>query len=169
MPRFYLEFDEDDRFDLTLALALRIGNPPQTSEVDLGQQSRYVNHLSLMRRLLEAPKLPEGQASAQTAPPAAVPSARPPANTPPEPTPAVEHDKKIPLEGELTITPVSVEQDGKSMVVSYQIRSGQKTRMTKTRCWDPKLFSALLATVGQTTTFLTRESKGFLNIVGVKA
>jgi hypothetical protein len=168
MSRFHLELNDNERTALILSLALRIGviegqgNPESPSFGILA----YIGHLELMRRLLEAPKLPEGQASAQTAPPAAVPSARLPANTPPEPTPAVARDLET---GELTITPVTVVQDGKSMVVSYQIRSGQKTRMTKMRCWDPKLFSGLLATVGETTTFLTRESKGFTNIVGVKA
>jgi hypothetical protein len=143
----------------------------------------YLEHLELMRRLLEAPKLPEGQASAPKPqpvelgipgwidrhPPVAV-SARPPDNTPPEPT-AVEREKKAPLEGELTITPVKVDQppDGKSMVVHYRIRVGNAVRMTKIHCWDSTQFGDILDTVGKSTVFLTKETKtGFVNIVGVK-
>jgi hypothetical protein len=175
MSRFHLEISEDERFQILVSVAHRIGS------ADFGY-SQYPIYLDLLRRLLEAPKLPEGQASAPKPQPAGMPAAvataRAPEvhNTPPDPpaperVPVVDALKSAGVVGELTITPVKVEQsqDGKAMVVSYQVRSGQKTRVTKTRCWDPKLFSALLATVGQTTTFLTRESKGFLNIVGVKA
>ena len=73
--------------------------------------------------------------------------------------------------GELAITPIEVEQsaDGKSMVVTYLIRSGPGHAKQKTvRSWDPTLFSSLLATKGVATTFVVKESKGFLNIVGVK-
>jgi len=72
--------------------------------------------------------------------------------------------------GELAITPIEVEQsaDGKAMVVTYLIRSGSVTKKKTVRSWDPTLFSSLLATKGVATTFVVKESKGFLNIVGVK-
>jgi len=72
--------------------------------------------------------------------------------------------------GELAITPIEVEQsaDGKAMVVTYMIRSGSVTKKKTVRSWDPTLFSSLLATKGVATTFVVKESKGFLNIVGVK-
>lgn len=72
--------------------------------------------------------------------------------------------------GELTITPVEVEQsaDGKAMLVTYRIRTGTTTKSKTIRTWDPKLFSDLVTTKGVPTTFLVKESKGFLNIVGVK-
>jgi len=139
----------------------------------------YVPILNLLRRLTEVPKLPEGVASAPSTAASDSPRTAAAVSTARQPAPVVTASEKPVAErvpdrvpdketGELTITPVSVEQDGKAMVVSYRIRSGEKVRLTKSRCFDPKLFSALLATVGQTTTFLTRESKGFLNIVGVK-
>jgi len=72
--------------------------------------------------------------------------------------------------GELAITPIEVEQsaDGKAMVVTYMIRSGNVTKKKTIRTWDPGLFSSLLASKGAPTTFIVKESKGFLNIVGVK-
>jgi len=72
--------------------------------------------------------------------------------------------------GELAITPIEVEQsaDGKAMVVTYLIRSGSVTKKKTVRSWDPTLFSSLLASKGVATTFVVKESKGFLNIVGVK-
>ena len=72
--------------------------------------------------------------------------------------------------GELAITPIEVEQsaDGKAMVVTYMIRSGSVTKKKTVRSWDPTLFSSLLASKGEPTTFIVKESKGFLNIVGVK-
>jgi len=72
--------------------------------------------------------------------------------------------------GELAITPIEVEQsaDGKAMVVTYLIRSGSVTKKKTVRSWDPTLFSSLLASKGVPTTFVVKESKGFLNIVGVK-
>jgi hypothetical protein len=169
---FRFEISDDERILLILAIGASV---PHIANFVVDSHSAYVPILNLLRRLTEVPKLPEAQASAPStaasAPPknaAAVFPAR-------QPAPVVTASEKPVAEqvpdketGELTITPVSVEQDGKAMVVNYQIRSGQKTRLTKTRCWDSKLFSALLASVGQTTTFLTRESKGFLNIVGVK-
>jgi len=173
MSRLILEIAETERILLAVALAQRV------AELELAGRTEHANsYADLLRRLWEAPRLPEGQASAATT--AATGSPRPAAVTAPgagarsTPTASgadsvVDALKDAGIVGELTITPVSVEQDGKAMVVSYQIRTGQKTRIAKNRCWDPKLFSALVASVGQTTTFLTRESKGFLNIVGVKA
>jgi hypothetical protein len=72
--------------------------------------------------------------------------------------------------GELAITPVEVEQsaDGKAMLVTYQIQSGSVSKKKTVRSWDPTLFSSLLASKGVRTTFVVKESKGFLNIVGVK-
>jgi hypothetical protein len=169
---YQLEISDDDRYALLLSVAQKIG----CSHVENLRSGEYIGYLDLLRRLLEVPKLPEGQASAPNAavgrgdPVAAVATARLPAtHMTPEPSTAERVPDVHPEAGELTITPVSVVQDGNAIVVSYQVRTGQKTRMAKTRCWDPKLFSALVASVGQTTTFLTRESKGFLNIVGVKA
>ena len=169
--RYQLEISDDERYALLLSVAQKIG----CSHVENLRSGEYIGYLDLLRRLLEVPKLPEGQASAPNTAAPVLPRTAAAASTARQPAPVVTASEKPVAErvsdketGELTITPVSVEQDGKAMVVSYQIRSGQKTRLTKTRCWDPKLFSALLATVGQTTTFLTRESKGFLNIVGVK-
>lgn len=169
MSRYSLEISEEERFLVIVAIATRIGSP------QFGF-AEYPKYLDLLRRLTEVPKLPEGQTSAATT--AATGSPRPAAVAAPgagaRSTPTASgadsrtESRAESTDGELTITPVSVEQDGKAMVVSYQIRTGQKTRIAKNRCWDPKLFSALVATVGQTTTFLTRESKGFLNIVGVK-
>ena len=169
--RYQLEISDDDRYALLLSVAQKIG----CSHVENLRSGEYIGYLDLLRRLLEAPKLPEGQASAPSTAAGGSPRTAAAVSTARQPVPVVTTSEKPVAErvpdketGELTITPISVEQDGKAMVVSYQIRSGQKTRTTKTRCWDPKLFSSLLATVGQTTTFLTRESKGFLNIVGVK-
>lgn len=141
--------------------------------------------LDLLRRLLEASPLPQEQASASSTavgrgdPAAAVSPARAPVPThttpePPAPArvfPLGANKNRLPYPdepGELTITPVTVEQSGKAMVVTYQVRSGGKVRTTKVRCWDPTLFSDLLASQGQVTTFLTKESKGYTNIVGVK-
>jgi hypothetical protein len=168
---FHFEISDDERVLLILAIGASV---PHIANFVVDSHTAYVPILNLLRRLTEAPTLPQASAPsvAASVPPknaAAVFPAR-------QPAPVVTASEKPVAErvpeketGELTITPVSVEQDGKAMVVSYQIRSGQKTRLTKTRCWDQKLFSALVASVGQTTTFLTRESKGFLNIVGVKA
>jgi len=176
--RYYLEISEDERLLLQMALASSMTKlVPLLARFPLTADSKsaYIPLLNLMRRLTEVPKLPEGQASAPSTAATGLPGTAAAVSAARQPAPVVTASEKPVAErvpdketGELTITPVSVEQDGKAMVVSYQIRSGQKTRLTKTRCWDPKLFSALLATVGQTTTFLTRESKGFLNIVGVK-
>jgi len=171
MSRYSLVISEDERILLTVALAQR------AIELELaGMTERADSYINLLHRLREAPKLPEGQASAPSTAASGSPRTAAAVSTARQPAPVVTTSEKPVAEripdketGELTITPVSVEQDGKAMVVSYRIRSGQRTQhLTKTRCWDPKLFSALLATVGQTTTFLTRESKGFLNIVGVK-
>jgi len=167
--RYQLEISDDERFHLLVAVSTRIG----AIGVSYSENPAY---LDLLRRLLEVPTLPEAQASAPSTAASDSPRTAAAVSSARQPAPVVTASEKPVAErvpdketGELTITPVSVEQDGKAMVVSYQIRSGKKTRTTKTRCWDPKLFSALVATVGQTTTFLTRESKGFLNIVGVKA
>ena len=55
------------------------------------------------------------------------------------------------------------------MVVHYRIRTTEGVRMTKMHCWDPAQFGTILATVGQSTTFITKtNAKGFVNIVGVK-
>ena len=110
-------------------------------------------------RLASHSPLPTGAAS--IGPPAAGGSA--PAVAAPAPPPP-------PANGELTITPVEVEQspDGKSMVVTYHVRSGSTLKKKTTRSWDPTLFSTLLSRKGVTTTFVVKESKGFLNIVGVK-
>jgi hypothetical protein len=175
-PMIRIELNDNEHFALIMALALRIRDLEEQREPQSPMFGilAYMGHLGLLRRLLEAPKLPEGQASAPSTAAACLPQNAAAVSTARQPTPVVTTSEKVAERipdketGELTITPVSVEQNGKAMVVSYQIRSGQKTRTTKTRCWDPKLFSALVASVGQTTTFLTRESKGFLNIVGVK-
>jgi hypothetical protein len=168
VSRYSLVISEDERFHLLVAVSTRVG----AIGVSYSENAPYFD---LLRRLLEAPKLPEAQASAPSTAAAGLPQNAAAVSPARQPAPVVTASEKPAAErvpdketGELTITPVSVEQDGKAMVVSYQIRTGQKTRLTKTRCWDPKLFSALVASVGQTTTFLTRESKGFLNIVGVK-
>jgi hypothetical protein len=169
---FRFEISDDERVLLILAIGASV---PHIANFVVDSHTAYVPILNLLRRLTEVPKLPEGQASAPSTAASAPPKNAAAVFTARQPAPVVTASEKSDAErvpdketGELTITPVSVEQDGKAMVVSYQIRSGQKTRLTKTRCWDPKLFSALVASVGQTTTFLTRESKGFLNIVGVK-
>jgi len=176
-----IELNDNEHFVLIMALALRIRDLEEQREPQSPMFGilAYMGHLELLRRLLEAPKLPEGQASAPSTAASGSPRTAAAVSTVRQPAPVVTASEKPVAErvpdrvpdketGELTITPVSVEQDGKAMVVSYRIRSGEKVRLTKSRCFDPKLFSALLATVGQTTTFLTRESKGFLNIVGVK-
>jgi hypothetical protein len=174
--RYQLDISDDDRYALLLSVAQKIG----CSHVENLRSGEYIGYLDLLRRLLEAPKLPEGVASAPSTAASDHPRTAAAVSAARQPAPVVTASEKpvagrvpdgVPDKetGELTITPVSVEQDGKAMVVSYEIRTGQKTRLTKTRCWDPKLFSALLTTIGETTTFLTRESKGFLNIVGVKA
>jgi hypothetical protein len=162
LPRYYLEIDEDERMLFLIALSVNMVNRK--------------SGMNLMRRLLEAPKLPEGEANAPTTLPSAgmstaVPVARG-AGAHSSPT-APERDKTVPEQepfGELTITPVNVCQsvDGKAMVVTYRIRSGARVRTTSMRCWDPSLFSTLLASKDESTTFLTKESKGFTNIVGVK-
>ena len=170
MSRYSLVISEAERILLTVALAQR------SIELELaGMTERADSYINLLHRLREAPKLPEGVASAPSTAASGSPRTAAAVSTARQPAPVVTTSEKPVAErvpdketGELTITPVSVEQDGKAMVVSYRIRSGEKVRLTKSRCFDPKLFSALLATVGQTTTFLTRESKGFLNIVGVK-
>lgn len=111
-------------------------------------------------RLASHSSLPTGAASIGL--PAAGGSAPAPAAPAPPPPPA---------NGELTITPVEVEQsqDGKSMVVTYKVRSGSTVKTKTVRTWDPTLFSTLLARKGVTTTFVVKESAhGFLNIVGVK-
>jgi hypothetical protein len=171
---FKLEISDDERMLLILAIGASV---PHIANFVVDSQTAYVPILNLLRRLTEVPKLPEGVASAPSTAASDLPRTAAAVSAARQPAPVVTASEKPVAErvhemqeaGELTITPVSVEQDGKAMVVNYQIRSGQKTRIAKNRCWDPKLFSALLATVGQTTTFLTRESKGFLNIVGVKA
>jgi hypothetical protein len=183
MTRYHLEISEDERLLLRMAVAASVTQLvpllvrfPITPD---DSKNAYITVLDLLRRLTEVPKLPEGVASAPTTAASGLPRTAAAVSAARQPAPVVTTSEKPVAErvpdgvpdketGELTITPVSVEQEGKAMVVSYQIRTGQKTRTTKTRCWDPKLFSALLATIGQTTTFLTRESKGFLNIVGVK-
>jgi hypothetical protein len=169
MSRFHLEISEDDRYALVLSVAQKIG----CSHVENLRSGEYIGYLDLMRRLLEAPKLPEGQASeprpAGGIPDAAASSARA-AGAHNSPT-APERENKIPLDGELTITPVKVDQppDGKSMVVHYRIRTGNAVRMTKIHCWDSTQFGNILDTVGKSTTFVTKETKtGFVNIVGVK-
>jgi len=172
MRTFRFEISDDERMLLILAIGASV---PHIANFVVDSHTAYVPILNLLRRLTEVPKLPEGVASAPSTAASGSPRTAAAVSTARQPAPVVTTSEKPVAErvpdketGELTITPVSVEQDGKAMVVSYRIRSGEKVRMTKTRCWDPKLFSALLATVGQTTTFLTRESKGFLNIVGVK-
>lgn len=112
---------------------------------------RLASHSSLPTGAATLPPLPAAGGSAPAA--AAAPGPPPPAN------------------GELTITPVEVEQsqDGKSMVVTYKVRSGSTVKTKTVRTWDPTLFSTLLARKGVTTTFVVKESAhGFLNIVGVK-
>jgi hypothetical protein len=174
MAKFHLEIDGDERFALVLALST-------VSYESIGYSECYSECLALMRRLLEVSPLPDSKASASPPAPSgmSVPADTAPA-TPLSPDPPARSETAGLREesahpkgwtGELVITPVTVEQsaDGKAMVVTYQIRTGNnKVRTTTMRCWDPKLFSALLATAGQSTTFLVKESKGFTNIVGVK-
>jgi len=170
VSRYSLVISENERILLTVALVQR------SIELELaGMTERADSYINLLHRLREAPKLSDGQASAPSTAASGSPRTAAAVSTARQSAPVVTTSEKPVAErvpdketGELTITPVSVEQDGKAMVVSYRIRSGEKVRLTKSRCFDPKLFSALLATVGETTTFLTRESKGFLNIVGVK-
>jgi hypothetical protein len=110
-------------------------------------------------KLVSHPMLPTGAASP---PPPAVGGSTPAAVAAPAETKNGT--------GELAITPIEVEQsaDGKAMVVTYMIRSGSVTKKKTVRSWDPTLFSSLLASKGEPTTFIVKESKGFLNIVGVK-
>jgi hypothetical protein len=156
MAKFHLEIDERERGVLMFALGAISGVHAESYPL--------------------AARIAGLAASGQSAKPP-VPSGMPvPVNAaapvvPCSPEPAVEPGfPEAGRAGELVITPVKVEQsaDGKAMVVTYRIRTANSTRTTTIRCWDPKLFSALLATAGQPTTFLVKESKGFTNIVGVK-
>src|SRR5882762_4256975 len=131
MSRFnlVLDLDENARFALVLSLAQRIGS----GQVSVAS-GEYVEYLNLMRRLLEAPKLPEQATEPRpvNGTPAAASTARV-AGAPVSPT-APEREKL----SELVITPTKIDQppDGKSMVVHYRIRTGNAVRSTKMHCWD---------------------------------
>lgn len=164
MSDYLLQISKLERESLVIALACRLSDLQRShwnSEGDLA--------FELLRRLLEAPKLSEGQTGAHTPRPGGIPEAvkdahRAPLASSPEPT-APARDSEI---GELTITPTKVEQsqDGKAMVVTF---IGAGNRSKNVRCWDPKQFSSLLAAVKSPITLLVkRTDKGFTNIVGVK-
>jgi hypothetical protein len=165
MSRFHLELDENERMALILSLACKISSTPE--RVVSGE---YVAYLTLFSRIvnllpIDLPllnDLPPSQ-SVMGASPATKPAPDPPGVPPPAPI-----NSNSPAE--LVITPTEVEQspDGKSMVVTYKIRTANATKTTRIRSWEPRLFGDLLATKGISTTFLVKESKGFLNIVGVK-
>jgi hypothetical protein len=168
MSRFHLEISESDRFALVVSLSLRIADLEAAEPL-----AGYLEHLDLMRRLLEAPKLPEGQASAPKPQPVGIPAAefaQAPAPTTPEPPAPERYTPKEPT-GEITITLVSAElsADKKALVTTCKTRTGNGVKTNTLRCWDPEQWERIQASVGKSTTFLTRESKGFTNIVGVKA
>lgn len=160
MAKFHLEIDEFDRALLMYALGA-VHQIPQSS-------------LLAQRVAVLSPVSPDATAAKPSSPvgmPAAVETSRAPARSasPPEPPASETKSKKPETKSEaLTITPLKVEQagDSKSMLVHY-LRPGT-TRQAKIRCWDPTLFSSLLATVQVPTTFLVRQSNGYTNIVGVK-
>lgn len=165
MSDFLLQISYIERETLAIAIACRLHKLQQSGDWKL----EYLANLELLRRLLEAPKLSEGQTGAHTPRPVGIPEAvkvahAAPLASSPEPT-APARDSEI---GELTITPTKVEQsqDGKSMVVTF---IGAGNRSKNVRCWDPKQFSSLLAAVKSPITLLVkRTDKGFTNIVGVK-
>jgi hypothetical protein len=160
---FVLQISEEERALLVLAIGASCTTRLRLRDVPL---------INLLRRLLEAPKLSGGQTHAQAPPvgiPAPVKVARkaPPASSPEPAAPA----RDSATTGELAITPIKVDQpeDGKSMVVHYQVRTAAGAKVKVIRCWDPSYFGSILDTVGQATTFLTKtNAQGFTNIVGVK-
>jgi hypothetical protein len=160
METIHLELDADEAGILIYALG-RCYTLPEAWP--LAQRvMKLVSHPNL---------LPTGAASV---PPPAVGGSTPAAVAAPESRPlpqvARTNARTDTPAGELAITPIEVEQsaDGKAMVVTYLIRSGSVAKKKTVRSWDPTLFSSLLATKGVATTFVVKESKGFLNIVGVK-
>ena len=165
MSDFHLQISASERETLVIALSCRMSVLGEA-----GYTTDQRDNLALLRRLLEAPKLSEGQTHAQAPPPVGIPApvkvARkaPPASSPEPAAPA----RDSATTGELAITPIKVDQppDGKSMVVHY--RDGSRT-IQKIRCWDPSYFGTILDTFGRATTFLTKtNAQGFTNIVGVK-
>jgi len=171
MSRFHLELSEADRFALVVSLSLRI------AELEAAEPlAGYLEHLDLLRRLLEAPKLPEGQASAPKPQPVGIPAAefaQAPAPTTPEP-PAPERvliGDKDPEPGELTIALISakVATDKKSLITTCKTQTSTGTKTHTLRCWDSAQWERIQDSIGKVTTFLTREKNGYVNIVGVKA
>ena len=179
-----IELNENEHFALIMALALRIRDLEEQREPQSPMFGilAYMGHLELLRRLLEAPKLPEGQASAASTAASDHPRTAAAVSTARQPAPVVTASEKPVAErekaerektllGELTITPTKVDQppDGASMVVHYSIRTANQERKHRMHCWDPSQFGTILETVGKSTTFLTKATKtGFVNIVGVK-
>jgi len=101
--------------------------------------------------------------------PAAVETAAPAPE--PQSTPAPPPKKQPVSDGELTITLISAEMaaDGKSLVTMCKLRTVNGVKTSKLRCWEPTQWERIKASVGKSTTFLTKSTEtGFTNIVGVK-
>jgi hypothetical protein len=179
-----IELNDNEHFAVIMALALRIRDLEEQREPQSPMFGilAYIGHLELLRRLLDAPKLPEGQASAPNTAASGLPRTAAAVSAARQPAPVVTASEKPVAErekaerekallGELTITPTKVDQppDGASMIVHYSIRTANQERKHRMHCWDPSQFGTILETVGKSTTFLTKATKtGFVNIVGVK-
>jgi hypothetical protein len=175
MNRYSLVISEDERFHLLVAVSTRVG----AIGVNYSENRPYFD---LLRRLLEVPTFPEGQASAPSTAASGLPRTAAAVSAARQPAPVVTASEKPVAErekaerekallGELTITPTKVDQppDGASMIVHYSIRTANQERKHRMHCWDPSQFGTILETVGKSTTFLTKATKtGFVNIVGVK-
>lgn len=162
MEKFYLEIDREQRFALIHALAhmLACSEGPSSDG----------HYLLLMRRLTEARPLPQAsEPQPPTAVAVAASSTRAPATVTRQvatPAPAPPSDN----EGELTIVVEACEQskDGKVLVVTYKSRTRTGVTTKTVRCWDQAKWDEIWGNVGKLTTFFVKESKGYLNITGVK-
>jgi hypothetical protein len=150
LAQYQISIDSQERFQLIVALATRIGVTPTMKDLE------YTTQLALMQKLVMLEPMPltpepagdralaDGRRETQNSPPATIP------------------DGTKPLM--VTVDSVFKSKDGDRLTVKWP--GGQAN------CWVTELFPKVLGTVKTRATFYVREvhkdDNVYLNILGVK-
>jgi hypothetical protein len=145
VPLLTIELNENERLLMIFALGSAHGCPAIVSD----RNAPPATTVELAQRLMRGGLAPAPAVAPQ--PPPAMPSEPPHTTIPAGAT-------------ELVITPDEIAEVGKRLVIRYR-SSGTKTSCS---CWEKNLFDRVRATLKRPTVFFVKESKGYLNVVGIK-
>jgi hypothetical protein len=150
LAQYQITIDSQERFQLIVALATRIGVTPTMKELE------YTTQLALIQKLVALEPMPLTPEPAGDR--ALADSRRKTQNSPPA---SIPYDSKALI---VDVDSVFKSKDGDRLTVKWA--GGQAN------CWVPELFPKVLGTVKQRATFYVREVRKeenvYLNILGVK-